>query len=525
MVAIITVFALGFEPFVQQSLRSPLRKTSIGNVTPILRATTAVSYAGDATANHSIVFNGLLLQALYSNTVAPFQPPCSESSCEWPRYWTAAVCSSCEDILNETTISSSDNQVWHDLVTGDWLDDFQGVNDISEEVRWNYSAQTVYSLSLGKAPPFTFVANLTNGLWVPSGLVSSELDYPSEILFDASNRPALVDCGHSCALQPNMTGPLNTLGHVRLNRSDDGVGLAVTSAMKCSISLCAREQSSTVINGSFSTQIRDDSWGLYSSLRPGDGDEWGYTWTAQLGQHNFSTINAHIYGVEPIVHLLDSVINGLVGNSLQSLTLWPTWQEELHPYTTNFSSLNPPPNTMQFMSDMRNSSARIAQAFTNYLHQNGNKDIPGQAYATVPFVDVRWPWLAFPLAIVLICFTALLTTIYETRRHGLPTWKTSSYPLLFGYQYQDQNIPMTQRRQGQNVSTDVDAARTQVEDGRTASRDPDEDEANEEHDQMHETAMARPIVKGDLVSNYHTLAKETSVRLTRRDGHWMFDSE
>ncbi len=513
MVSLVTVLALGFEPFVQQSLRYPLRDAVAAKSLPVLRAVTNVSYAGDPTSNHSTAFHGMLVQALFSDAVAPLQPACPENSCSWPSYWTAGICSSCEDVLAKTSISSDGEHAFHDFMYGDFLDAFEGFNDLSRRNEiWTHHAQTNYNISMGKSPVFSFSVNSSSSL-EPAAYMHQNISYPEEILFDASNPVIGVDQGSTFTM-PVMSGPFNALGYVRLNRSRDGLRLEVTAATKCSISFCAREQSSTVVNGSFNTRIHDQAWGSYEQSYPSWADLTTYTWTAQLGDHYFQTVDLsqvidHIESrtdMWPIVAPFANLITGLVGSSIRSF--------ERDPHAWNYvqyTLLDPPPNAMQFMSDTYNSSAKIAQIFTNYFHQHGNKQIRGEAYDTVPFVDVHWPWLAFPLAIVIICFTTLLITIYQTRRRGLPTWKTSTFPLLFAYQPHDQEMV---------ISTE-----TNVEPNHAASGDGDENVANDEREPTQEIAMLKPVEPGESTSSYSALAKATSVRLVKRDGGWIFDRE
>ena len=110
---------------------------------------------------------------------------------------------------------------------------------------------------------------------------------------------------------------------------------------------------------------------------------------------------------------------------------------------------------------------------------------------------------------VLICLTTLLVTIYQTRRRGLPTWKTSIYSLVFGYQHYDQEMVMIPKMK--------------LESNHAASGDGDGDEANEERKQVQEMSTLRPAATADLANNYSALAKAMSVRLKKLDGHWIFD--
>jgi hypothetical protein len=503
IVAAITVLALGFEPFVQQSLRSPLRPVQINGASPLLQASTTLTHrSADIASNVSLIYNAVLLQGLYSTAVPPLQIPCPGTSCDWPEYETASVCSSCEDMLNRTTITPDDNQVLHDFTTADYLDDFQGFDDINPSegqfTQWEWRKSTNYTVRMADSAPGFAVVNLSSSIG-PEGYFTQTLSHPDEVVFDASVRPAWEPSGRNGVLIPNMTGPLSTLGYVRLGRSEDGLRLDVKAAMKCSISLCAREQRSTISNGTFASRISNQTWGHYFQLSPNPGV--GYNWTATLGEHKFRVIDEDPIDVQPIVQLLDQNVNSLAGRSLRVIDYNPQFQSSI--------VTDPAADTKRFMSDVQNSSAKIAQAFTNYFHQNGDREIQGTAYTTVAFVDVRWAWLTFPLVIVVLCFANLIMTILQTRRHRLPVWRTSTYPLLFAHKGES---PFTAVLPGAGVHH-----------GGVSSRDGEFEEGEEEPRPTQSKPLLRSGAGNDSISAFNQMAKRTMVQLVRSDGHWIFE--
>lgn len=60
-----------------------------------------------------------------------------------------------------------------------------------------------------------------------------------------------------------------------------------------------------------------------------------------------------------------------------------------------------------------------------------NSIITGKAYSNIVFVDVRWEWMTFPLALLLLSIVFLVATIVkisDSTTAGL--WKTSAMPNL-----------------------------------------------------------------------------------------------
>jgi len=48
------------------------------------------------------------------------------------------------------------------------------------------------------------------------------------------------------------------------------------------------------------------------------------------------------------------------------------------------------------------------------------------------YVSVRYEWLIFPIALVLLTLFFLLATMMKSRHHGIPLWKSSSLAVLGG---------------------------------------------------------------------------------------------
>jgi hypothetical protein len=78
---------------------------------------------------------------------------------------------------------------------------------------------------------------------------------------------------------------------------------------------------------------------------------------------------------------------------------------------------------------------RIATAVTNVIRSesNSNELVAGQALAPETYVQVKWAWLAFPLAMLGLCLVFLIATMVKTSGDAdgeIGTWKTSAMPTL-----------------------------------------------------------------------------------------------
>ncbi|MCJ1423526.1 hypothetical protein MMC29_001410 [Sticta canariensis] len=68
----------------------------------------------------------------------------------------------------------------------------------------------------------------------------------------------------------------------------------------------------------------------------------------------------------------------------------------------------------------------------------------GTATSLEILVSVRWPWLAFPVALLLIALVFFFLTLLSTSRHQLEVWKLSPFPLIFNRVVESQPLPQSE---------------------------------------------------------------------------------
>lgn len=74
----------------------------------------------------------------------------------------------------------------------------------------------------------------------------------------------------------------------------------------------------------------------------------------------------------------------------------------------------------------------MATSMTNVIRTSAHNDrVPGDAYTTETFVHVRWPWIIFPIILVLLSIVLLIITAFISRDQPV-LWKSSIFPFLLG---------------------------------------------------------------------------------------------
>jgi hypothetical protein len=86
-------------------------------------------------------------------------------------------------------------------------------------------------------------------------------------------------------------------------------------------------------------------------------------------------------------------------------------------------------------SNITSHMEKMATALTNLARSEpgGNEFVEGQAFAPETYIKVHWAWLAFPLAMLMLCILFLVATIVKTSRaanNDIGMWKTSAMPTL-----------------------------------------------------------------------------------------------
>ncbi|KAM0723166.1 hypothetical protein Q7P37_001366 [Cladosporium fusiforme] len=90
-----------------------------------------------------------------------------------------------------------------------------------------------------------------------------------------------------------------------------------------------------------------------------------------------------------------------------------------------------------YASDIDRWWARLAKSMTNDIRMNGllrNEDeerYAGTAWTDITYIEVRWLWLTFPGALVVLSTIFLVATMVASCRSGVNPWKSFILPVLY----------------------------------------------------------------------------------------------
>lgn len=418
--AALTILSLALDPFAQQILHFPSREVVMHNETAYIpRALVYVpdqvsdTYGSDQTMDQSMqvaFFTGL------AGTSDPLKPTCSTGHCEFPDFSSLGICENCQDVTEQTVqdcqpLSPSANFEFHDILFDDDEERFKEFYSVPANCTYltpsgfEFTPDIVdlYILSdpdgldpaldrLGiRLQPLTSISNYTGDLSLRFAAFKymDELVYSPKNLSTIGQKPEITECYLSICekiytqthfttngpiLQPSRTVPLV------VRDSDWEYGLYGIDELPKGAHLSTKDGSTTFQNASYyiSMSAMDDQDRLVDLLNTTYVD---MSWRSS--------------GV--------SSFNGL----------------QLSPILFNSANIS-------------DSVRQMAVSMTDRMRSNKNSShVTGTAYRTITYINVRWPWIILPAALVVLS-ALLFAAMIKTTRGDSVLWKSSVLPLMIG---------------------------------------------------------------------------------------------
>lgn len=214
-------------------------------------------------------------------------------------------------------------------------------------------------------------------------------------------------------------------------------------AYSCSLYFCLQAYNATSAGGIFEEKVV----GLWDQMNesgpnPFNITDWSPgqpqpTWTFVDVPDSMNLANASAYVVDFTSRqvLADSIIRGMDGEVwVDANTNMPTFQGSSALLTNNAASIQALWLAANSTATMSSKFQAIADSFTAYMRTElaaspDNRYAP-TTYRSAIFVVVRWPWLAYPLSLLLAGHFFFAATVIQTRRRAVRPWKSQRLPLL-----------------------------------------------------------------------------------------------
>ena len=446
--AIVTIFTLALDPIFQQVVEYPVHWKIQPETGSIPRATGYDPYASDAeyrrdtgmmiqtegnivgVANKFFYGAGTLGRTFSKAARTEIPLSCPNSNCTWQPYETLGTCSKCADISDLLEFKCQ-------YTTLDWIQ----VPDRDPETAFNiYPNGTSCGWWLKADVPILMTGQNVDTDTAHSGEI---LLMRAQPLYDVFFRDPLP--GYPAKLNHTR----NPLAHVVIVSGENVANIqrnGTPIAHECIVSWCAKEILSEYADGNYkevviktyeNSTLGTTPWSVkeYQGVE-GNWEGIDYTYLEDV----ILTTPNKTYRIDNDTHVMTLSLfddpfpsTYTLANTTDPSKAMLRYRQytKVNPWMRNVS-YNPFmfDNISVHIEDMTTSITNMMRLSTNHSEM-----ITGPSFDLETFVDVRWPWLAFPLGLLTLTFVFLVATIIRSSMEieHIGIYKTSAIAtLLYG---------------------------------------------------------------------------------------------
>lgn len=449
--AVITILALAFDPFVQQIITYDVRDTQA--FSPAAKLKQSRTMKVPVTDEVNLNFTSALSTAVWMDQ-SSLDPACPSGDCTWPLFTQVEMCSKCEDATNEAVFIGCDKDF-------DWTKDVeQDFVFCSVSIPGSASSSTNVTQIKVIANNWNFDDSLNIPLkivWpsfkqsVKSLRYINGTDTTLEESYDSTDTPILL----SNQTYAGMVNPLLGFAYIELNVPENATiqmnsssllrGLSVKKASRCGLAFCARTYKVSVSNGTTSSTVIDEDFGVsYLSTQKASASyatSWRSNSTKSAAPDGSVIVNGGREAADSsqfdFSYTVESFGNfnleggtkrrfycGGIGCSANAAV--PSGYESNSSVAINSSG---PAQKVVHDGGLEITMKNIASSITQYARDTSDSALLGTMGTTDSYVHVRWPWLILPAVLIVLGVILLGTTAYISAK--LKLWKTSVLPFLY----------------------------------------------------------------------------------------------
>jgi hypothetical protein len=406
--ALITILAIGIDPFVQQVISVKTRNVT-SNYPPTLDRAQSFLQWDESSIGNVVTFDmlGAIYSGIFADSGGPnevsfgMNPSCPTGNCTFPLFQSLAVCHHCVNIT----------------------DTIEGNCQGGKYPFWASTCQ--YSL--------------------PNGLKLNATNLPN----DESAGP-IATSGYLGLVGATEFG--NTLlNFTRISMRSDPHNM---TAEECVLYWCVNTYEAKVVNGALDERVIQ-SWHSNST-------EWHPTeWNQNTDPLNKLWLSLNAPAIDdrsaalsfPVAYVaMDPLSGWLAAKMSVSNSEYTTYigngSYSFGPYITANQSIDTQDIIrVLWQPDIDALFSNLAASMTRNVREvdwetqtygdgwleptKGVGTANGTAWVLGVYIHVRWPWLILPITLVGLTILFLILTVIETARSKMEVWKSSPVPLLF----------------------------------------------------------------------------------------------
>lgn len=443
LAAAILILALGFEPFLQQLVAFSAREVAIDGAIASIRTPTVYNEevvgnlrAASLSLNAQIgAFGGA------NGTIIP--PECPSGNCTWPEYNTLALCTVCKDLTMDVKVDNP-----FELDVNSLLADFERGNQSDYSQEWH----PTYVFPKGNNLTVDISLTMTNSSGTYT-MTQWRVVYPRRRVWPLNISPELDSpwtqtwTNETYADHPS---PLFAMGYLDLNFTQDYSALRIQRATECAFSPCVRTVKTQALNGIVSSNITKTDYGaVFFDQQIPDGSYVTGGWKARVNATDFEIVDRGPPNTAAFASnrdgratlLVEALRITLEGNTTYSAEGYhcPTGECDSTPCDSTGYAQNRGPwssagqQAIDGTDDFSQVVDGVGQALTGRFQQLATASVSGTATRNYVIMEVRWIWLIYPLALLVLSLVSLIVTILATHVRHMAVWKESTLPLLYRY--------------------------------------------------------------------------------------------
>ena len=358
--------------------------------------------------------------AITSGIIGTKKPPvtvaCVTGNCIWPVIPTLGVCSSCNDIKSQINITTPAPKNSSSSVAGPVYTIFLGDEYTS-------SLSNNVSVNLGDPDDVFAIETVIPGGYLPTTFPSGRLTFARVFALGvpASSFQNLSTISYS-------SSSLNSL----------------VVAYSCDLYFCLQAYDANTTSGNY-TEEMIESWDQMNASVPADFSSSNWAPGRPQPVWGFSAIPESMNVMNATEYRVDYQSRGVLGYSVASSVFGTVGYDGLGGVPEFFDSRQGTSTTdatiiqsiwlsSNSTSTMSSRLEVLADTYTAYMRSEIRAPPNGYYAPSMSsqeiFVRVRWPWLAYPLALVLAAYIFFIATLLQTRQRVVRPWKSQRLPLL-----------------------------------------------------------------------------------------------
>lgn len=429
---IICILSLALDPFFQQLIALPIR-ASLENRSRIprtIRVDLTKTYVNNGSVE--IGYNGALDIALGTYFIGDHELElanttffCPSDECSWPRFETLGICSRCQDIADTLEFGCTNEP-------GEWRREHTQVLRGSQlelnrtSCGWYFNMTEEHPMLMSG-----YSISETQATMADDALVMRILNMRDPLTNDLY--------WNGTMRFPDITAPIanfaivnsHNLAAVFQNRKPD--------AYNCVMQWCTRTIEASFSHGQLTERVLSTFTNDTQVSDPLNvskiEDYWDYTFTQDVILEPPSAINTFSVSNNSALSsrfTMDNWAPSFLTQANDSDTQWLRYMNGFLPSDGGGRPGARNSGKAEWIARgyIPNAMEDMAYAMTTALRNNKkiSEDILGTGAPQV-FVEVRWGWLAFPIALLVLSITFLLVTIWQMSSHDR-VWKSSSLTVL-----------------------------------------------------------------------------------------------